>query len=107
MSSQLEITQESENVLLGRKQIRFKIFHRGTATPSREDARKKLAAQFNVELERVIITKLISKYGHEYTEGIARVYETTEKATQLERKYILKRHEVKAKKEAKTEGSGE
>lgn len=107
MSSQLEITQESENVLLGRKQIQFKIFHRGTATPSREEMRKKLAAQFNVELERVYITRLISKYGHEYTEGFARVYETTEKATQIERKYIVKRHVVKAKKEEKTEGAGE
>jgi small subunit ribosomal protein S24e len=107
MSSQLEITNESENVLLSRKQIRFKIFHRSMATPSRAEVRKKLAAQLNVDADRVIIIRLISKYGHEYTEGLARVYETAEKAVQIEGAHIIKRHVVKAKKEEKTEGSGE
>ena len=104
MASQLEIIKESENILLARKQIHFKIFHRSMATPSRVEVRKKLAAQFNVELERVVIVRLTSKYGHEYTDGIARVYDTAEKAAQLEEKYLLKRDEVKVKKEEKTEG---
>ncbi|MDD1778572.1 MAG: 30S ribosomal protein S24e [Candidatus Helarchaeota archaeon] len=107
MSSQLEITNETENLLLSRKQIRFKISHRSMATPSRADVRKKLAAQLNVEEDRVIIVRLVSKYGHEYTEGLARVYETAEKANQIEEAHLIKRHVVKAKKEEKTEGKGE
>ncbi len=107
MASQLEITNETENILLARKQIQFKIFHRSMATPSRADVRKKLAAQINVELDRVIIVRLTSKYGHEYTDGLARVYDTADKAVQIEGAHLIKRHEIKAKKEEKTEGSGE
>jgi small subunit ribosomal protein S24e len=107
MTSELEITNETENILLARKQIRFKIFHRGMATPARADVRKKIAAHLNVELDRVIIVRLTSKYGHESTDGIARVYETAEKAVQIEGAHLIKRHVVKAKKEEKTESSGE
>lgn len=107
MASELEITNETENVLLARKQIRFKIFHQGMATPARADVRKKLAAQLNVDLDRVIIVRLTSKYGHEYTDGIARVYETAEKAVQIEGAHLIKRHAVKAKKEEKKESAGE
>jgi len=95
MSSQLVITKESENPLLYRIAINFKVIHRSMATPSRSEVRKKLAAQYGVDLERVIIAQMISRYGSEYTEGIARIYDTVDHAKKIESKYIIKRHMLK------------
>ena len=95
MSMKIIITKEFDNLLLNRKQIDFKILHQKMATPSRTEVRKKIAAQFNADLERVIITKLTPKYGQEYTVGYAKIYDTTELAQQIEPKYILKRLQSK------------
>ena len=101
MSVTVEINKELENPLLFRKGINFKVIHQKMATPSRSEVRKKLAAQFNVDLERVIIVRMISRYGSDYSEGEARIYDSTEHAKQIESKYILKRHVEKKKEEPK------
>ena len=95
MSLKIVITNEMDNPLLSRKQVEFKLLHQKMATPSRMDVKKKLAAQFNVDLERVIIQKLTSKFGQSYTFGFAKIYDSVESAQQIEEKYILKRNQGK------------
>ena len=55
MSLKLIVTKEFDNLLLNRKQIDFKLLHQKMSTPTRAEVKNKLAAQFNVEPERVII----------------------------------------------------
>ena len=52
----IEITKEKENTLLDRKEITFIIPHPGPAH-SRNEVKKKLAAQLNSEDELVIVDK--------------------------------------------------
>ena len=99
--STLVIDKEAEYPLLFRKAINFKVMHRSMATPSRSEVRKKLAAQYKVDLERIIIVRMTSRYGSEYSEGIARIYDSPEHARQIESKYILKRHVEKKTEEPK------
>ncbi len=105
MSIELVIEKEFDNRLLSRKQIQFKILHQKAPTPTRQAVKKKLAAQFNVEPERVIITKLTQRYGQECTAGYAKIYDTVEQAQQIEPAYIIKRNQPK--EEGKKEGKEE
>ncbi|MHA1649610.1 MAG: 30S ribosomal protein S24e [Candidatus Helarchaeota archaeon] len=98
MSLKIIIEKEFDNPLLSRKQINFKILHQRMPTPTRIEVKKKLAAQYNVDLERVIISKLTPKYGQEYTVGYAKIYDSVEKAMEIEPKYIIKRNQPKEEK---------
>ena len=95
MSVKLVIDKELENPLLSRKQIYFRIFHQNLPTPTRIEIRNKLAAQFNADLEKVIISTLTPKYGQELTVGYAKIYDSVEAAAKIEQPYILKRNKPK------------
>lgn len=101
MSLKLIVTKEFENFLLNRKQVDFKLLHQKMPTPSRAEVKSKLAAQFNVDPERIIISKLTPKYGQEFTIGVAKIYDSPEHAQKIELKYMLKRNQPKEKKESK------
>ncbi|NVM55581.1 MAG: 30S ribosomal protein S24e [Candidatus Helarchaeota archaeon] len=101
MSLKLIITNEFDNPLLSRKQIDFKLLHQKQPTPTRAEVKSKLAAQFNVDPNRIIISKLTQKYGQEYTIGFAKIYDSIEKVQQIEPKYMLKRNQPKEKKKEK------
>lgn len=101
MSIKIIITKEFDNRLLNRKQINFQLLHQKMSTPTRVEVKSKLAAQFNVSPDRVIISKLTPKFGQEFTIGYAKIYDTLEAAENTEPKYILKRNKPKAKKKGK------
>ncbi len=101
MSLKLIITNELENPLLFRKQVDFKLIHQKMSTPTRAEVSSKLAAQFNVDQTRIIIHKLTPKFGHEFTIGYAKIYDSPEKVQEIEPEYMRKRNQ--AKKEAKNE----
>ena len=94
----ITIISEKENLLLKRKEILFEIEHDKTATPARLEIRKKIAAQLNVPLENTYIKSLKSQYGLAKTTGVARVYDSEERAKLVEPKYIIKRNIGKEKK---------
>jgi ribosomal protein S24E len=100
MSMTIIIDKEFNNVLLSRKQIHFKILHQKMPTPPRMEVREKIAAQFNADVERVIISKLNTKYGQELTVGYAKIYDSVEKRDKIEAQYIIKRNQKKGKEEA-------
>ena len=95
----IEIVAEVENKTLFRKEIDFRIDHVGTTTPSRSDIRAKIGAQFDADSEAVVVKKLETKYGIGVTEGSARIYSDLDQMKRIELDYILKRHELKEKKE--------
>jgi len=91
----IEILQERLNGPLRRKEIEFRIEHIGGTTPSRADVRAKIAAQFNADLERVVVRSLRTLYGAGITLGRARIYDDVSDVEKIENKYVLKRHEPK------------
>lgn len=98
MSLNIVVVDEFDNVILHRKQVNFKIIHQKMATPTRTEVKNKLAAQFNADPNAVIIAKLTPRYGQSLTLGYAKIYDSPEKAQEIEVQYLLKRNQPKEQK---------
>lgn len=97
----IEILEETENVLLKRKVIKFKIVHEYAAVPERLAVKAKLAAMKTVDASLVFIRKLECKFGIPQTIGTAHIYKDGKDALRLEPPYIQIRNLPKeARKDA-------
>ncbi len=99
---EVKIASVRENMLLKRKEIKFKIEH-GPAgkTPGRAEVRKAVAAEIKAGTELVFVQKIETKTGTNTASGSANVYETFDQAKLVEPKYIMQRNNPKPKEEAK------
>ena len=88
---QIEVIKEENNELLNRKQLQLKIQHEA-ATPARIEVRDKVAADFKIEPERVIIDNMQTAFGKKETTAYVKIYESAEAAQQIEQEHILKRN---------------
>ncbi|MGC8645183.1 MAG: 30S ribosomal protein S24e [Thermoplasmata archaeon] len=93
----IEIIERSDNKLLNRSEVKYRLIHPGEPTPSRQKAKEQLSANLQVPPELVIIDNQHSKFGRNYTDGYAKVYRTKENAMQLEPDFILIRNGLKSK----------
>jgi len=94
----IEITQEEENELLNRTEVRFSIVHDGE-TPARLAVRDSLAAKLGKGSDEVVVHKMDTKFGMNETLGHAKVYESPEDAREIEEEYMLERNKIGVKKE--------
>ncbi|MHB1261762.1 MAG: 30S ribosomal protein S24e [Thermoplasmatota archaeon] len=103
----VKITQQKDNALMARKDIRFQVAHAGETTPSRTQVRQLVAAQVGTKTENVVIESMETEYGIGRTAGTARAYKSSDEARKTERTHLLKRNALyveKAKKGAAKEG---
>jgi small subunit ribosomal protein S24e len=101
----VEILSEKENPLLKRKEFEVRIIY-DAATPSFSEARKKISASKNIGKGTVIMDSFKSKYGSKETVSTVKVYQTKERALEIEPRYRLIKNgliEVEEKKEPKPE----
>lgn len=89
---ELEILGKTENPLLDRTEVRFKVAHGQAATPKREDVRDKLAAMMNAKKDLVVVDHMTSTFGRGETTGYARVYNKVDTMGVIERRFLLKRN---------------
>ncbi len=99
----IQIIEEKKNPMLGRREVRFKIVH-DAATPSRKSVVDKIAATMNSKPGLVIVDNLDTEFGKRETFGYAKIYETEERAKQVEREHIIQRNTF-GEKETKQEAS--
>ena len=97
MPMKIEILSEKENKPIARKEIAFKIDHAGASTPSREDIRAKLVAQFDADSSAVLVSTLNTHYGIGVTEGSIHIYSDPEQMKRIALDHMVKRHESKKK----------
>ncbi|HYC19976.1 MAG TPA: hypothetical protein VEF35_05085, partial [Candidatus Bathyarchaeia archaeon] len=88
---QIEVIKEENNKLLNRKQLQLKIQYEA-ATPARKEVKDKVAADFKVEPERVIIDNMQTAFGKKEATAYIKIYESAEAALQIEQEHILKRN---------------
>lgn len=103
----VKITQQKDNALMARKDIRFAVAHPGETTPSRAQVRQLVAAQVGTKTENVVIESMETEYGIGRSSGIARAYKSPDEARKTERVHLLKRNALyveKAKKGGAKEG---
>ena len=89
---ELEITEQNDNPLLSRQEIKVVIKHNEDSTPRRNQVIKNLAEHLKANRELVIIDHLKNAYGKTETHGYAKVYSDKESLTRIETKPSMDRH---------------
>jgi small subunit ribosomal protein S24e len=98
---EIEIQSKTNNPLLNRTEVYFKISHEGEGTPKRDLIRSELAEKLNVKKENIIINYMKSDFGIPETLGYAKIYKSLEEARRGEKKHILERNKVVVAEEKK------
>lgn len=100
----IQVIEEKNNPILNRREIVFKVIH-DESTPSRKSVVERLAATMNSKVGLVYVDRLKTEFGKRETHGYAKIYETTERAAQVERAHIIERNTFTKPEEAKPEAS--
>ena len=87
----IQVIKEKNNLLLNRREVEFKVIH-DEATPSRKSIVERLAATMNSKEGLVYVDRLNTEFGKRETLGYAKIYETAERAKQVERPHIVERN---------------
>lgn len=100
----IKVLSEKNNPVLNRREIDFKVIH-DEATPSRKSIVERLAATQNSKVGLVFVDSLKTEFGKRETIGYAKIYETEERAKQIERAHIIERNTFTKPEEAAPEAS--
>jgi small subunit ribosomal protein S24e len=98
----VELVKRTENPLLNRVEVEFRVDHTGGPTPSRIEVRSQLASLLGTSEELLVIERFTSSHGCQVATGVARVYSTREQLELMEPKYLLKRGLPKEEKPAES-----
>jgi len=99
----IQVINVKNNHILNRREIAFKVIH-DEATPSRKSVVERLAATQNSKVGLVFVDSLKTEFGKRETMGYAKIYETEERAKQIERPHIVERN-IFSKPEKAAEGA--
>jgi small subunit ribosomal protein S24e len=100
----IQVISEKENPLLKRKEILVSLNYEGGATPSRAELQKTMAEQFNVEIERVEVSKILSEIGMPRGKAWIKIWEEKKVPIYSEMKEKGKEEEKGEKVEETKEG---
>ena len=89
---ELEITEQNDNPLLNRQEVKVVIKHNENSTPRRNQVIKSLSEQLKAKRELVIIDHLKNAYGKTETHGYAKIYSDKESLSKIETKPSMDRH---------------
>lgn len=97
--SEIKIESTKDNVLLNRKEIRYRVSFGNAATPSRDEIREMIAKNTGSAKELVIIDTNLQQSGKHEVVGYSKVYKDKESAMLYEPDYELYRNKLKVKEE--------
>ena len=89
---ELEITEQNDNPLLNRQEVKVVIKHSKSSTPRRNQVIKNISEQLKTNRELVIIDQLKNAYGKTETHGYAKIYSDRESLSKIETKPSMERH---------------
>lgn len=98
MEFKIEILEEKKNLLINRKEIKFKVDFFGKGTPNRIEVKKKLSATKTSNEKLTIIVKLRSYFGQSYVIGKAHIYDDIKELQKFEPLHIQIRNLPKEKR---------
>lgn len=79
------ITSVRENPLLDRREVELEVDHEGESTPAEEDIKDRLAAENNLDLEKIEVDSIYTGYGRNKSRVSLKIYEDFEYDEDLER----------------------
>lgn len=89
MDIDIEILEDKENVLLGRREVKFAARFVG-ATPDRNKVREALRLKLGADPKLTVVERIDQPFGEQRVEGMVRIYKT-EEGRKLEHDHILAR----------------
>lgn len=98
----IQVIEAKNNTILNRRELVFKVIH-DESTPTRKSVVERLAATQNSKVGLVYVDSLKTEFGKRETIGYAKIYETAERAKEIERAHIVERNTFNKPQEAKTE----
>ena len=101
----INIIKKEKEELLKRERVEFEISFEG-ATPSIYDVRKELAKELKIDIENLIVRKIMNKYGIMKAVGYAYIYENKDELVKVERDYVKKKNRYGEKSIEKNTGEG-
>jgi small subunit ribosomal protein S24e len=104
MKLDIQVIEEKTNPMLNRREVVFKVIH-DESTPSRKSVVERLAATLNSKPGLVFVDGLRTEFGKRETFGYAKIYESAERAKQVERPHIMERNTFTKPDETKSEAS--
>ncbi|MEM2963524.1 MAG: hypothetical protein QXW70_02425 [Candidatus Anstonellales archaeon] len=90
------VKNERENKSIGRREIEFEGATEGK-TASRKEVLEALARKFAVDVENIVIKRIVNVYGSHKFQGTANIYSDREVLKVVEPAYLIKRGTVKEK----------
>lgn len=88
---EVEVDSDQENRLLSRREVRFTVRH-DAGTPGREAVRDALKAALKLKDQPLVIDHIKTSFGKREANGYAKVYESLEAASRVERRHVLVRN---------------
>ncbi|HNR57532.1 MAG: 30S ribosomal protein S24e [Methanothrix sp.] len=88
---EIKVIEEKNNPMLKRREVKFVVSHDGP-TPSRKSVIEKIAATMNSKVGLVMVDSLKSEFGKRETVGYAKIYDTEERAKEVERAHVIARN---------------
>jgi len=115
---EIEITEQEENPLMERNEIKFEINHMGSSTPSRAKAVEMISEKLDESEDSIVLEKIVTLHGRQTAMGKARIYDSEDMKEELEPGYVSDRtlaskervkgeEEESGEEEATEEESGE
>jgi len=101
MKMEININEKTKNPLLNRTEIHFDCLYQGEATPKVLEVKNRLVAVLDVDKKLLVVDKLDPVFGEGRAKGYAKLYDSEESLTQIERKHILEKNQEPQKEEAK------
>ncbi len=100
---EINITQKTENPLLDRTEIEFDCTYQGESTPKVLEVKNRLIAVLDVDKNLLVVDKLKPQFGEGKAIGYAKLYQSNESLSKIERKHVLKKNQEATKEEAEGE----
>lgn len=100
---EINITQKTENPLLNRTEVKFECTYQGDSTPQILEVKSRLVAVLDVDKNLLVVDKLKPQFGEGRAVGYAKLYDSEESLTSIERKHVLEKNQEAVKEEAEEE----
>ncbi|MDD1774258.1 MAG: 30S ribosomal protein S24e [Methanobacterium sp.] len=100
---EINITQKTENPLLNRTEIEFECTYQGESTPKILEVKSRLVAVLDVDKNLLVVDKLKPQFGEGKALGYAKLYDSAESLSSIERKHVLEKNQEAVKEEAEEE----
>jgi len=97
---EINVNEKIENPLLNRTEIRFDCTYPGEATPKIMDVKNRLVAILDVDKNLLVVHNLKPSYGEGKANGYAKIYDSEESLSKIEKDHVVEKNKEAAKEEA-------